>query len=222
MFCLVGCLLSGSLKKYSIKCGGMILNGMIRTVVIAAAVVLAVFGGTAAFKYYKKSAKAEKGVTDVVLEQNWVKREVGRTGVKILAPDNMRDLSFAAVIADNATSQDVRQFSLGTFGFTVLAVETENEISGEAFSADLVNKIKGSGAASSFEYEIKPERIGGSSGWRLSGTANAGGQKIRVEALSFSAGKLLRHIAVSFDGNDDKLEKLTARIMDSAEIEQMH
>ncbi len=198
------------------------MNGMIRTVVIAAAVVLAVFAGTAAFKYYKKSAKAEKGITGVVLEQNWEKREVGRTGVKILAPDKMRDLSQAAVIADNAAAQDVWQFSLGTFGFTVLAVETEQELNGEAFSQDLVNKIKGSGAASAFEYEIKPEKISGYSGWRLSGTADAGGRKIRVEALSVSGGKLLRHIAVSFDGNDDRLEEFTERILDSAEIEQTH
>ncbi|QAR31892.1 hypothetical protein EP073_00285 [Geovibrio thiophilus] len=195
------------------------MNGMIRTFVIAAAVVLAVFAGTAAFKYHKKAAKAEKGIADVILAQNWEEREVGNTGIKILAPDNMRDVSAAAEIFDNATAQDVRQFSLGTFGLTVLAAEAPAEISGEAFSADLVNKIKNSGAASVFEYEIKPEKAGGHSGWRLTGTANTGGQKIRVEALSFSSGKLLRHVAVSFDGNDDKLEKLTERILASVELE---
>jgi hypothetical protein len=197
----------------------MILNGMIKTVVVIAAVVLAVYAGAGAFRHFSKSMKTDKSIADIVLAQNWQKKEIEGTGITILAPDMMKDVSHAADIADNVTAQSVHQFSLDTFGLTVLSVETSDGLNGEAFTNDLVNKIKNSGAADSFQYEIKPLQKSNISGWLLQGAANARGQKIVVEALSFSNSRTLKHIAISYDGNEEKLGKLASRILDSVEIE---
>jgi len=195
------------------------LNGMIKTVVVIAAVVLAVYAGAGAFRHLNKSVKADKSIADIVLAQNWQKRGIEGTGIKILAPDIMKDVSNAADIADNVTAQSVHQFSLDTFGLTVLSVDTASGLNAEAFTLDLVNKIKNSGAADSFQYEIKPLQKSGLSGWLLQGAANARGQEIAVEALSFSNGSTLRHIAISYEGSEERLGDLAAKILDSIEIE---
>lgn len=193
------------------------MNTFVRTIVIFVAVLAAVFIGKEGFKFFYKSPT--NTLAETVLSQNWNLREIGTTNIGILAPENMSDVSNAAETGLSNIKQEVYQFSLGTFGFSILYAETDNNtISGKDYSTKLAEKIKTSGAAQSFSYEIKASEVNKIPGWLLSGVVKSTEGNIRIESFAFSIEQHLWNIALSFEDSDEELKEFSLKVINSLTI----